>query len=583
MDGEPSHLRQERHAETSPTSAAKHRPVAAPPSPALFDQFARGWRGYALVALIALASALFGAGAMPPLDADEAQFALGTRQMMETGGHPADAPVVHAVQALAVSVLSGARLDEIWAYRLPSAFGLAMGALACLWAGKALIGRRGACIGAGLFGAGLFAGFQAMCATPVALTLAFTTLALAALAHLYAAALKRTRLVAAVFWAALASAFCIDAVLAPLVIVLTLTGLILWEQNAAWLRPLLWWPALAPAILILALSFALGGQVWTSVHILNRHLQLPGFHTLLLPLLIFPATYALPAAVRLVIEAVRTPRTQPAPFRFLIAWTGAVFFFAELWPTKLPTYALPAYPAIALMCGAGIAAMLGRRWRSTHPVGLVLFGVVGIVLIVLLAATATFMPGDLGTDVRRAISAALIGLIIIGGAIVGLMLWRRSTTRAAVVIAAALAFAYSVREHILPDAREFNVSGEAVAELQRARLMPRAGHDLWVVGYPQASFVFLTRSATRMASADSAGAHAREGDTLVVEIRQVDALQTTLAERNLTFASVDEPVRGVALDDGKRVALSIGRVSASADDQPRNPAAPRSRPRRARR
>ena len=335
--------------------------------------------------------------------------------------------------------------------------------------------------------------------------------------------------------------------------------------------------------LIIALGFALGGQVWTSIHILNRHLQLPGFHTLLLPLLIFPATYALPAAARLVIEAVRTPRAEAAPFRFLMAWAGAVFFFAELWPTKLPTYALPAYPAIALMCGAGVAAMAGRRWRSASPVGLVLFGVIGLVLIVLLAATATFMPGDLGTDVRRAISAALIGLLIIGGAIVGLLLWRRSATRAAVLIAAALAFAYSVREHILPDAREFNVSGETVAELQRARLMPREGHAFWVVGYPQASFLFLTRGTTQLAAAEAAGRQAQAGDTLVVEIRQLDALQAALGERDLTFTSVDDPVRGVALDDGKRVAISIGRVTASGDGQPQNPAAPRSRPRRERR
>src|SRR6185295_6233199 len=157
-------------------------------------------------------------------------------------------------------------------------------------------------IGAGLFGAGLFAGFQAMCATPVALTLAFTTIAFAALAELYAAEPKRTRVSASIFWAALACGFLIDAALGPLVIVLALAGLIIWEQTAAWLRPLLWWPALAGAALIVALGFALGGQVWTSIHILNRHLQLPGFHTLLLPLLIFPATYALPAAARLVIE-----------------------------------------------------------------------------------------------------------------------------------------------------------------------------------------------------------------------------------------------------------------------------------------
>lgn len=555
--------------------------MAAPASPALFDQFARGWRGYALVALIALASALFGAGAMPPLDADESQFALGTRQMLETGARPADATAVHAAQALAQRLTPGARLDDIWAYRLPSALGLMLAAIACLWAGKALLGRRGAFIGAGLFAAGLFAGFEAMCATPVALTLAFTTLAFAALAQLYAAAPKHTRIAAAIFWAAFACSFCIDAALAPLLLVLSITALIVWEHRAMWLRPLLWWPALLPAAAIIAANFALGGALWTSIHLLTRHMQLPGFHTLLLPLLIFPATYALPAAARLVIETVRTPRAAPAPFRFLIVWAGAVFFFAELWPTKLPTYALPAYPAIALMCGAGVAAMLGRRWRSTHPAGLVLFGVIGLVLIVLLAATATFMPGDFGTDVRRAISAGLIGVLIVGGALAGLLFWRRSTTRAGLLIAAALAFSYSVREHILPDAREFNVSGETIAEMRRARLMPRQGRTLWVVGYPQASIVLQTRAATRLASADEAGAQVRLGDAMAVELRQLDALQTSLAARQLSFTSADQPVRGVALDDGKRVALSVGRVTALADAPPQNPGAPRSRPRRA--
>jgi 4-amino-4-deoxy-L-arabinose transferase-like glycosyltransferase len=273
----------------------------------------------------------------------------------------------------------------------------------------------------------------------------------------------------------------------------------------------------------------------------------------------------------------RTPAGEAAPFRFLIAWAGAVFFFAELWPTKLATYALPAYPAIALMCGAGMAAMLGRRWRSAHPAGLVLFGVVGLVLIALLAATATFMPGDLGTDVRRAISAGLIGALVIGGALAALLIWRRSTTRAAVLIAAALILSYSVREHILPDAREFNVSGEAVAELRRTRLMPHEHETLWVVGYPQASLVLLTGLSTRLARADEAGAEARNGDTLMVESRQLDRLQTALSTRSLSFASTGDPVRGIALENGRRVALSIGRISDAADGPPQNRAAPRAR------
>jgi 4-amino-4-deoxy-L-arabinose transferase-like glycosyltransferase len=554
--------------------------VAAPASPALFDQFARGWRGYALVALIALASALFGAGAMPPLDADEAQFALSTRQMIEGAARPDNALPVHAVQAATVDLLQ-ARLDDIAPYRLPSALGLALAAIACLWAGQALIGQRAALIGAGLFAAGLFAGFEGMCATPVALLLGFTTLAFAALARLENAEPRRTRMLGVIFWAAFACAFSIDALAAPIAMGLALGCLVTWERRAAWLRPLLWWPGLLAAALIVAINLALGGHLSSSIHILNRHLQLPGYHTLLLPLLLFPATYALPAAARLVIETVRTPTTQPAPFRFLIAWAGAVFFFAELWPTKLPHYALAAYPPIALMCGAGLAAMLGRRWRSAHPAGLVLFGVAGLVLVVLIGATATFMPGDFGTDMRRAISAGLIGALIVAGALAGLLFWRRATTRAAVLIAAALALSYSLREHILPDAREFNVSGETVAELQRARLMPRDGRALWVVGYPQASIVLLTRSSTKLAQADEAGAQAQLGDTLVVEIRQLDALQTALAARDLTFASTDVPVRGVALHNGRRVALSVGSVSALVDDPPQNPAPRQARPRRA--
>ena len=59
--------------------------MSQPVSPALFDQFVRGWRGYVLVALIALTSAMFGAGRVPVMDVDEARFAQASRQMIESG------------------------------------------------------------------------------------------------------------------------------------------------------------------------------------------------------------------------------------------------------------------------------------------------------------------------------------------------------------------------------------------------------------------------------------------------------------------------------------------------------------------
>jgi 4-amino-4-deoxy-L-arabinose transferase-like glycosyltransferase len=121
--------------------------VRSPVSPALYDQFAQGWRGYVLIALIALCSAQFGAGRVQVMDADEARFAQATRQMLESGDYVAirvqDAernrkPVgVHWLQAAAVQAAAPftGRRNAIWPYRLPSAFGLALAALATLWAG----------------------------------------------------------------------------------------------------------------------------------------------------------------------------------------------------------------------------------------------------------------------------------------------------------------------------------------------------------------------------------------------------------------------------------------------------------------
>ena len=61
-------------------------PESASPS-SLFAQFASGWRGYALIALIALASAMFGAGRMPVTDLDESRYAQASRQMLESGDY----------------------------------------------------------------------------------------------------------------------------------------------------------------------------------------------------------------------------------------------------------------------------------------------------------------------------------------------------------------------------------------------------------------------------------------------------------------------------------------------------------------
>ncbi len=607
--------------------------MRAPLSPALFDQFARGWRGYVLIALIALISGSFGAAHTPVWDVDEARFAQASRQMAESGDHvrirlqdqernnkPIGAYWAQAASAEMFLPLTG-RLNTIWPYRAPSILALALAAIATMWGGAALLGQRTAFIGAGLFASGMLAGFESATARADALLLGFTTLAMAALARLYAQSHSfslaekvaaerpdegradtqapdrwraphppppspqgRGRAYALTFWAALACGMLIKGPITPLVALLALAALAFWEKRWDWMRPLLWWPGPALALLLaapwfIAISQATQGRFLADMifgdiapKILSGdegHFAPPGLHTLLLPLFIFPATFALPAAARLALDAIRAHRSDSAAaaHRFLLAWAVTAFLVFELAPTKLPHYPLPAYPALCLLCGAGLMAMRGRRWRTAHPAGLVFFAVAGAALVALTAAGSTLMPGDFAADFRRAVSTALIGAAIVTAACVALVALRRPTTRAAVLIACALALSFNLRERLIPEAHALFVSDEAVAALTRARLLPNDNRRLWVVGFRETSIVFLTRTSTRLADPQAAAAGAAAGDAMLIEGRVLDQTEAALAARGLAFTPAEPPARGFALSSFRRVALFAGKVDVSGEPE----------------
>jgi 4-amino-4-deoxy-L-arabinose transferase-like glycosyltransferase len=563
--------------------------MASPASPALFDQFARGWRGYVLIALIALTSGLMGAAKVPVTDIDEARFAQATRQMIESDDYVRirvqDAernrkPIgIYWLQAAAVNAIGPERLNTIWPYRLPSALGLMLASLATLWAGTVLFGPRTGFVGAAIFSVGLLAGIEGMLAKTDAVMTGFSALGLAALAQLRAGT-TRPRAVALVFWASIACGVMIKGPVPPLIAALTLATLALWERRTDWMKPLAFWagPLLALAITLpwfIAIGVATEGRFYTDILLReigpklvsggdHRHGGIPGYYLVWLPMLIFPATYALPAAARLSWSAIRAPRDDQASaaFRFLIAWAAPVFAFFEIMPAKLIHYTLPTYPAIALMCAAGLFAMRGKRWRTAHPAGLVLFGVFGALVVALMAAVSTFMPGYLAdAGVRRAVATALIGAGTLAAAIAGLILLRRPTTRAAVLVACALVLSFSLRERLLPEARSLFVSNEAAATITRARLMPRQDQAFWIIGYEQPSIIFLTRTWVRLIEIDdAASAPIEAGDGIIIEGRVFDQAQAALRARGLEFVAADEPARGMAIGRGEYMTLNIGRV-----------------------
>ena len=569
--------------------------MRAPASLALFDQFARGWRGYMLIGLIALASGLMGAARMPVLDRDEARFAQATRQMLESGDFVRirnqnddrnKKPIgIHWLQAAAVEAASPLtqRLNEVWPYRLPSALGAALAAMAAFWAGLALLPRRAAFLGAALFAASMLLGVEGMIAKTDAVLCGLTTLAMAALARLYVRPVESGgKGLAFLFWAALGCGVLIKGPVTPLVAALALLTIGLWEKRWAWMKPLAWWPGPLIAALIVApwmiaierathgafLSEAFGQDLAPKLAGGQEGHAAPfGFHLALLPFLIFPATFVLPAAARLGWRVARAPidDAKNAGLRFLIAWIVPVFLAFELLPTKLPHYTLPTYPALALLGAAGLMAATRERWRVTQLIGILMFALAGAVLIAAIALGATYMPGDSSADLRRAITAGLLGALVLGAGIAALVFLPRPSARVGAIILAALLLSYSLRDRILPEARTLHVSAEAAAALTRARLLPRDDRPLWVVGYRETSLVFLTRTSIRLATPAEAGERAAIGDALIVEGRDLPAADAELARRDLQFARSATPVRGLNYGNGKWVALYIGEVEAGPD------------------
>ena len=550
------------------------------------DRLIAGWRGYALIALIALAGALPGVASLPVLDRDEARFAQASRQMIETGDYVRirvqdtdrnKKPIgIHWLQAGATLAAQPAAhsLNAIWTYRIPSVLGVVLAALATFWAGQALIGRRAAFLGAALLAGSMMLGVEGMIAKTDGALAGVTTLAMAALAWLYAKpGGENQRGLALCFWITFGIGVLIKGPITPMVSGLTILALGLWTRDWRWLKPLArpLGPILAVLIVapwMIAIGLATHGQFFVEAiggdlapkmaGGQEGHFAWPGTHLLLLPALIFPAALALPAAARLGWRAACKPDSEnAAALRFLLAWAVPTFLAFELLPTKLAHYTLPAYPAIALLCGAGLVAAAKERWRWTMALGVALFALAGALLIALTAYAVTLMPGDAAADARRATQAGLLGGVLFLGCLAGLALWRAPLARTALALIAALSISWSLRERILPEARTVLISAELSRALHRADLSPNDDRALWVYGYRETSLAFMTRTDIRMPGTLDVSQIA-PGDTVIVDAEEREEIANRLAARDLAFTPIGSDVRGRNYGNGSNVDLAIG-------------------------
>jgi len=544
--------------------------------PTALDRWVQGWRGPLLAALVALLGGAPSLFTLPPLDRDESRFAQASAQMLETGDivsirlqdQPRDKkPVgIYWLQALSVDVLSSPEARQIWAYRLPSLLGAMLAAAACAWGAAALWPARTATVAGAILGATFLLSSEASIAKTDAAQCGAIVLMMAAFARIYAASrggAEVGRLTRLLFWVGLAAASLIKGPVAILVALFAGGALWAWDRKAPWLRKLGWGWGLVIFVAVIgpwaaAITIATDGGFWSAAvggDLAPKlaggdesHGAPPGLHLLLSPLLTFPASLLIPAAL---VYGWRHRAETGA--RFAIAWLVPTWLMFELLPTKLVHYTLPALGALAWLMAAALTRPIGPRARW---IGLGLVTFAGAVFA-LLAVYATMEYGQGSGDWTLAVIAVLLFL---GTAAAGSWgLWREDWRALAGALALGLAAHGWLAGVLAPRLEPLWLSQRVARALYGEGLDPRNGvtpGPVAVAGYGEPSLVFALGTATQLTDASGAAEAIADGRPAVVEQRVDNDFRAALAARGLR-ARQAAIVSGVNYSDGDDERLVI--------------------------
>jgi 4-amino-4-deoxy-L-arabinose transferase-like glycosyltransferase len=541
------------------------------------DDWSRGWRGPLFAALVALIAGLPGLFAMPPLDRDESRFAQATSQMLETGDYVVikfqdqprfKKPVgIHWMQAVTVKAFSDEEDRRIWAYRLPSLLGAMLATAAVAWGAAALFDPRTGLIAGSILGATFLLSTEALIAKTDAMLCGTTTLAMAALARVYAAQLKgevTSKATKFAFWIGLSLAALIKGPVGLLVAIFAMVALAIWDRKARWMKDLGWtWGLILFAAITLPwammITVATDGAFWGAAVGADLAPKLAGgqeghsgpfgYHALLAPLLSFPATLLLPAALVLG----WTKRNEPG-VRFALCWLIPTWLMFEILPTKLVHYALPGYGGLAMLMAAAVREPLGPRVRW---IGAALSAVIGA----LLAAVAVYGQVTFGTQ-GDLVWSALAALLALAAGLAGAVLLVKTGSVRALVTAGALGIAAHVAltAGLIPRLEPLFLSKDITQALDQARLSPRSGAPapVAVTGYAEPSLIFQLGTTTELTTGEGAADAIAEGRPAVVEAREEKPFRDALAALGLTPRPV-AVVEGLNYSDGDEERLTIYR------------------------
>ncbi len=544
------------------------------------DRHIAGWRGPLLAALIAMIAGLPSLLLLPPLDRDESRYAQATSQMLESGDYVdirfQDDPRwkkpigIYWMQAAAVSLTSKVENRDIAPYRLPSLLGSMLAAWACAWVGSALFGARAGFLAGAMLGATFLLSSEAGIAKTDAMLCGSVTLAMAGLARLYMAS-RVAPLVKGdpvhrpwkmMFWLGLGLSILIKGPIGLLVVVPALVMLCLWDRQWAWLKRLGWgWGLPLLALIVgpwaIAVTVATDGGFWREAigndlggkvtGVAESHGGFPGMYAVLAPLLLFPATLMLPAAL----STGWSRRAEPA-IRFVVCWLVPCWLIFEIAPTKLWHYTLPTFGAIALLMAAALTRPIGTASRWAGAILAVLAAVVvsGITVYGLTVfGTSTAQTWATITVVCAAM-AALIGSF--------LMLNRAAITGVVFALGFGIV-AHAALAGTIRQLRPLSIAPRLEKTLEQNGLAPSQGltpGPVAITTFHEPSFVFLSGRDTQLTDAAGAARALTEGRPAIVEARDAEAFLIATTETGVPGRAVGV-VTGHNYSSGDDVSLTV--------------------------
>ncbi|MGB3626227.1 MAG: glycosyltransferase family 39 protein [Henriciella sp.] len=508
------------------------------------DRLSTGWKAWILLFALTITSAAPGVFNLPALDRDESRFAQASKQYLETGDYIAiryqdeyrnKKPAgIHWLQAGATAAFGEGENLDVWTYRVPSWIGAGLSVLACFWLGIAAIGRRGAFIGAALFGSSLLLTSEAHISKTDGVLVFLITLAMGCLVRLYLRKDNDKRLALA-FWIIHGAGFLIKGPVITLVAGLAVLVPWLWDRrDHDWMRALWWWPGPLISVLMV-LPWLILIQIATQgtyvegavgkdlkdklVSASEGHGGLPGYHLMHLPAWFFPGILLLVPAIALTWRYLRHNTLESLGdvdrdgLKFLVAWALTTWIFFELLLTKLSHYILPAYPAFALLCGwAAVKLIEGNRAPVSRYASLFFYAIGGLALAAFTSPWAVEAlqmdkAGDFKTVSESAVMAQWAGAadypmflwymgagaVLLGGLALAV---RRIPLAILGGVLASILLGWQARIFVLPTQTWIQATEKAKLALEEVCGIPRqdcsgeAGPDrVLALGYAEPSYV----------------------------------------------------------------------------------------------